>query len=328
MGLNERVKALWLVLVVFVASILTVAGVLALVTQTARPDDLLWLGILALTVFVYGPVFLGSLVVFWDARRSVEARRYVAVAFRIVLVLEALAAVAIVVYAMLEGAAVWLPVAFIATGAALTAVVVVLGPKVGEHRAARAPEPAVWSPVPRAEVVRKVRAAAISFVGTFVVVSVVLIVVLPGDAADALRLSAQLALFVAAMVFIGYSVALSRRFRDITGGDLGLATTVARVVLRGKAADLDREGRVAAAKYATLMPAVLGFQAAYLGLLWVGLAIQSLGFIRMGMSPAVTVPMLVAFVLVIGVVMPLMVVRIRRASRYAREHADLLPAGG
>lgn len=327
-----RVKTLWFVLVVVAASVLTLAGVLALAAQPGQTDGaLLWLGVAPLVVFVNGPVFLGSLLIFWDARRSVGGRRYFVVALWIVSGLEALSAVAVVVYAVLAEAALWLPVVFIATGVSLTALVLVAAPRLGARSAAGSAAPGAWTPVPRAEVMRKVRNVAITLVGTFVAASVGLVFALPGETGEtgeAVRLAAQFACFAAALVLVGYSVSLSRRLRDITGRDLGLTTTVARVVLRGKPADLDDEGRVVAAKYAATMPVVLGFQVAYLGLLWCGLAIQSLGFSASGLSPALTVPTLLAFVLVLGVVLPLLVVRIRRASRYAREHADLLPVGG
>jgi hypothetical protein len=324
-----RVKTLWFVLVVVAASIVTFAGVFALVAQPGPTDGaLLWLGVTPLTVFVNGPMFLGLLLVYWDARRSAGARRYFSVALWIVSGLEALSVVAIVVYAVLAGAALWLPVVFIATGVSLTALVLVVAPRIGARSVARAPAPAAWTPVPRAEVMRKVRNAAITLVGTFVVAVVGLVFALPGETGGAVRLAAQFACFAASFVLIAYSVSLSRRLRDITGRDLGLTITVARVVLRGKPADLDDEGRAVAAKYAAVMPSVLGFQAAYLGLLWVGLAIQSAGFIESGMSPALSVPILAAFVLVVLIVIPLLVLRIRRASHYARAHADLLPAGG
>jgi len=329
MGLTVRVKALWFALVVVITCALAFAGVLALVAQPPHPHgSLLWLGAISLAVFVSGPLFLGSLVVFWDARHSVEARRFLSVALWIVLGLDGVAAVAIVVYAVLAGAAPWLPIAFVATGAALTALVLILGPRIGRRVAARAPRPAVWTPVSRAEVVSKVRTAAVTLVATFVVSSAALLVALPGEAAAAVRVSAQLACSVGAVVLVVFALSLSNRVRDIMGRDLGRMTAVARVVLSGRPAELDDDERVAAAKYASVMPVVLAFQTAYLGLIVAGLGIQSLGLVGSAVSAATAVPIAASFVVVVAVVMPLMLTRIRRASRYAREHAALLPAGG
>jgi len=329
MGLTGRVKALWFVLIVAVSVVLAFAGVFALVVQPEPPSGtLLLLGVGPLTVFIFGPVFLGSLVVFWDARQSVESRRYFAVTLWIVLGLETLAAIAIVVYAVLAETALWLPVVFIAAGAAITGLVLAVGPKAGERSAARAPASSGWTPVARREIVHKVRVAAITLVGTFVVFSVVLLFVLPDELATAVRFAAQLAFTVTAIVVIAYSLSLTNRVRDITGRDLGRTAKIARVVLRGKPAELSDDERVVAAKYASAASVMLAFQVGYVCLLWAGIALQQVGFLDTGLSPALSVSVLVAFVAVIVVLVPLMVVRIRRASRYAREHAGLLPSSG
>lgn len=329
MSLTESVKALWFVVIVAVSVVLAFAGVFALVVQPEPASGaLLWLGVGPLTVFIFGPVFLGSLVVFWDARQSVESRRYFAVTLWIVLGLEALAAVAIVVYAALAETALWLPVVFIAAGAAITGLVLALGPRAGERSAARAPAPTGWTPVPRREIVQKVRVAALTLVGTFVVFCVALLFVLPDEVATAVRFAAQLAFTVTAIVLIAYSLSLTRRVRDITGRDLGRTAKIARVVLRGKPAELSDDERVVAAKYAAAASVMLAFQIGYVCLIWAGIAVQQVGFLDTGLSPTLAVSVLVAFVAVIVVLMPLMVARVLRARRYAREHADLLPSSG
>jgi len=153
---------------------------------------------------------------------------------------------------------------------------------------------------------------------------VVLLVLLPGEVGPAVRLSVQCACFVTALVVIAQSLSLAGRARAIAGGDRGRATTMGAVVLRGSVAVLSDDERQTAVRYASAMPAVLAFQAGYLGLLWAGIVVQQLGFLDGGLSAGVALPILSAAVIVVAAYAPITATRIRRARAYARANAHLL----
>ncbi|GAB3605732.1 hypothetical protein GCM10027413_11410 [Conyzicola nivalis] len=317
-------KTLWFVSLVVITAGLTVGGALIITMQsTGEPGAAYWLAIAALTIFVCGPVCLAAVAFYWDVR-SGDARRYFRHYLRVVLVLEGLASVAIVAYAMLEGVAVWLPLLFIGVGGAVTGLVVLASPRIAAKY--RKPEvPVVWAPVTRAETVRGVRLIAFWFFGTLVVLSVGLAFALPDEPVQQIFVALQLAFTAGAVAGAFVSASLARRLGAITGRDVKLASTIMRVVVRGKAVDLDDEETVAAAKYAEVWKTVQGFQLAFLGLLFSSTAVLQLGSLIDGSVSGMSIAILVVLAAAAVILGPIMVAQIRRARRYAREHAHRLP---
>jgi len=331
MGLTGRVKLLTLVVLVVVATALTAGGILlvfAVVPAPSSPALLLAVG--SLTVFVMGPLVLGVVAAYWDVRTSAEAAKHYLVYRRVVLGLEALAALAIVAFALLEQTSAILPLAFIAAGAVLTVLALVFGSKMNLGGDDRAAEPAGWRPVDRAQVVRSVWIAASTFAAVFALVAVLLASLAPAEFGLGERLvyALEAASIVTSVVCIVQSLTYSSRVRDLTRRDLGLTTKLAKAVLSAKRVELDDGERVLAVQYASLVSTLLGFQLAYFALLYTGITIQQVLLVGRDIEPEISIPILVLLVVALGLLFPQLIVRIRRARRYAREHGDLLPVTG
>ncbi|WP_411698121.1 hypothetical protein [Conyzicola sp.] len=317
-------KTLWFVSLVAITAALTVGGVLFLVAQAEPPlGGSLVFAIAALTVFVCGPVCVAAVAIYWDVRNT-DARRYFRVYLRVVLVLEFLASVAIVTYAALEGSSIWLPVAFIGIGGALTGLVVFASPRIAAKY--RKPEvQVVWAPITRAEIVRGVRTIAIWFLGTLVVVLVGFAFVQPDAPLERTLVALQLAFTAGAVASVFVSVPFARRLGAITGSDISRTSNIARVVIQGKAMDLNEAEQDAAAKYAATWQTVQAFQLGFLALFYVGIAFSQLDTFVAGSTTGLAVPVLSLLAATAVIIGPLAVLQIRRARRYAREHAHRLP---
>jgi|GEM_PF-1499585 len=325
------VKVLAFVLSVLIATALVAAGTALIVIQSpSRSLGLDLVAIFALTAFVYGPLLLGSVTSYWDVRGSAGSRASFRRYLWVVLGIEALAAIAIVVYSVVAGTPIWFPIVFIVGGAVLTVVGLTIGRALHRHEQAhpRAEEP--WRPVSRHEVSRKVLGIAVTFVAVFVVGLVVFGLLGASDGApslgDQLTFAFQFATIGAALTAILVSVPLNRRLRSTVGGDFGTIRTVGKVVLGNKKVELDHAGQVAAAKYATIIPTILGFQLSYLTLLYLGLGTQQVRMILGGRNEAFTIGFTILLIAFLVAFIPYVVVRIRRARTYAREHAELLPS--
>lgn len=326
-------KVLAFILSVVLAGALVFAGSLLLVV--AAPDaspGVLVLALVPLTVFLYGPTILGSIRAYWDVTGSDESRRYFALWYRIILALEVLAAVAIVLFTVLAGAPAWLPLVFITGGALLTVLALLVGRALRRRDVARAVAPPPWAAISRHEIVRKIAVIAIVFVAVLVIGIVVFTVLLSMSEKDVPTVALSL-LFAAEFAFFGASFAcsivtlpLNRRLRDSVGGDLGLLRKVGRVVLKAKPIDLNLEEQVKAAKYAVLVSVVFPFQLAIVVLLYAGFVLQQVQFLVTDIQSPFAVFFLIAFPVLLVVLVVLHAVRIRRARRYARQHADLVPA--
>jgi len=328
-GFTGPVKVLSFVVLVIVATALMVAGgqAIALVRPAPSAGEI-GLGVVPLTVFVFVPVYLGSIASYYDVRRSAKSRRYYRVYFWVAIALESLAAVATVVFAVVAGAPVWLPVIFIATAAVLLAIALTVGPKLVRRGESNAPTPTAWTPIERREISRKAWIVAVTFVVLLVVGLVLTALLLPHDVATGVQFALQFAAIIASIVCIVFSLPYARRVREETGRDLDRTTKIAKVVLRAKPLELDDDEQLVAAKYSAVVPTFLAFQLGYIGLLYLGLGSQQIRLLADGVDLGLSIPILIIFVVVIVVLFPLMIVRIRRARRYAREHAHLLPAAG
>lgn len=327
------VKVLAFVLSVLIATALVAAGTALIVIQS--PSHSLGLdlvAIFALTVFIYGPLLLGSVTSYWDVRGSAGSRASFRRYLWVVLGIEALAAIAIVVYSVMAGTPIWFPIVFIVGGAVLTVAGLTTGRALHRHEQAhpRADEP--WRSVSRHEVRRKVLGIAVTFVAVFIVGLVVFGLVFSDESDRASSLGSQLtfafqfATIGAALTAILVSVPLNRRLRSTVGGDFGTIRTVGKVVLGNKKVELDHAGQVAAAKYATIIPTILWFQLSYLTLLYLGLGTQQVRMILGGRNEAFNIGFTILLIAFLVAFIPYVVVRVRRARTYAREHAELLPS--
>jgi hypothetical protein len=322
--LTYAVKTLWFVSLVVVTAALTIGGALIITLQSTRqPGAAYWLAIGALTIFVCGPVLLAAVAFYGDVK-PVDARRSSRGYLRAVLVLEVLAAAAIVAYAILEETGPWVPIAFVGVGAAIFALVVYAGPRIAA-KYHKPPERVEWAPITRAEIARGVRTVALWLVGTLAVLLVILTITMPDEPVQLMAVSLQCACVAGAVAGVAVSTGFSRRLAAVTGGDRGLTRRISDVVIRGKDLQLDDADTAVAAQYAAVWQTVQPFQAGFVGLLFLSSAASQLGALASGSTNGLSVPVLILLAAATLILCPLTVLQIRRARRYAREHAHLLP---
>ena len=326
---GDVVKVLAFYLSVLFGTGLVLGGTVLIVTQSPHhPVAIDLLAGFALTVLIYGPLFLGSVAAQWDVRKSEGSRAYFRHALWVVLGLEALAAVAIAVFAILVGTTVWLPILFVAGGAALTALALSVGPALARHESAHPRTSPAWRPVSRREIRQKILVIVVTFVGLFVGAAIVLGAFQPDTSSRhidfGLLLTVELAAIGAAIANIIVAFPLNKQVMTLVGGDLGTVRKVAKVVLANKRIDLDDSERVAAAKYASIIPTVLGFMLGYLTLLYIGIGIQQVTNTLNGGNRAFSIGFGVVLAATLVVFIPYYAVRIRRARTYARDNASLL----
>ncbi|MFZ4895408.1 hypothetical protein ACL9RL_13235 [Plantibacter sp. Mn2098] len=317
------------VLSIVLVTAITAGGALVIAFQTPHAGGLVILATSALTILTIVPLLIGALTSYWDMRRSAGSRRY----FRRVLivgsVLEAVAVVLIVVYALVSGVAVWVPTVFIGVGAVLL-VLSLLVRRILPPEPDSAAEAASWAPVAPAVVRRKVLAIVITFFVTLLVAGAVIgvIVSLGADSDEGIgtviQFGVQFALLAAVMAAIIVVRPINRQLKSVAGGDLGLVRRISRVVVRGKSEPLDDAEQVVAVKYAMIITLTLRFQLAYLAMLYAALALQQMAALLRGHSSVFTLLLLVMLVVVFIAILPAMIIQLRRVGRYAKEHAGLL----
>jgi hypothetical protein len=321
------------ILSIVVSTVLLLGGAFLLVVQASDSTSTVWVFVatVAMMMFVYGPLTLGSFRAYWDVTGSEESRTYYRRVLLVVLGLEVIAAIVTVVYAVSTAAGVVIPVVFIGSGAALTAVALIVGPAFYRYdRAHRPPDPG-WVGIERRQVTRRLLAMAITFLGV-VALGVIGFEIVSGFAGRALSVGQVLAFslefgfFAAGAVGLFSTLGWIRRLREVTDRDPSRLRRVARVVLRKKSIDLDERDLVAAARYAAVISVTLSFQTAYLVLLYAGLVLQQVTLLVTGENAGFSLFIVVLLVAVLVVILPLQIVRIRRARRYATEHAEQLDA--
>ncbi|MCW4384705.1 hypothetical protein OH146_02840 [Salinibacterium sp. SYSU T00001] len=328
----------YIVAVILATALLLGGGLLVGLAEGEELSSFFGLAFASLTVFVYGPLLLGSLSAYWNVKVSGESRKTFRLWLAVIVGLEVLAGVAIVTYAVLLPAPVWLPALFIGGGILLTAVGLVVGPALFRHDERRGGSAEPWSPVSRDEVRRKIAVVAITF-GAGLVIALVGLALLffSLDDADSSDIGAvfvmalNFAFLAAAIATLVVSLAWNRRLKHVLGGDLGVGRRMAKVVLRGKD-DLLGEGEAPmAARYAATISTILTSQLCFVVLLYLSLALQQVQLLLSDPSNVLSLVLLVALPVVLLVLIPWTVLRIKRARRYARDHANLLrqdPAGG
>jgi uncharacterized integral membrane protein len=320
------------ILVVLLATGLVMGGIALLVLGQGDLDPV-WslVEILALTVFVYGPLTIGGFRATWDVEGSQESRVYYRRVVRVTLGLEALAAIGSVAAALVTSRGWVVPLSFIGTGVVLTAVALVVGPAAFRWDRAHPVPTRGWVAIEPKEIRRKVVTAVITFVGVMVIgVAGLSIVSLSAphtlSVADVLLLSLSIS-FIAAGAVCSFSTwPWNRRLRDLTDRDPSRLRRIAKVVVRNKTLDLDERDRTAAARYAAVISMTLSFQLVYLVLLYAGIMLQQVNSLRERVGGPFQVVIVVSLVVGLVVLAPLQGIRIRRARRYVREHENDLAA--
>jgi hypothetical protein len=333
------VKILAFILSIIVATALLM-GALFLIIFTAPRHLGTGLGLvagIAPAIFIYAPLTLGSLTTYWDVRNSPASRRYYARWLWVTVGLEVLAAIALVVFAVVAPAPIWVALLVIGVGIVLTIIAPVIGRALLRYDRKRRPDAdadASWTPITRTEIAKKVRAVGITFLVAFIIAGVGFVVLDATtsksgiDAGDDVVYTLNLALIAAGFACVVVTLPLNRRLRESVTRDVGLLRKVSKVVLRGKQVDLTADEQKAAAKYAVVMPVILTFTLAYIALLYLGLALVQVRQLVSGEDLSGSGPIFLGlYAVVLVVFFPLYIVRIRRARRYAHDHADLLPTG-
>lgn len=320
---------------ILIANALTIGGgALIALSGSERTESLIWLPIVSLMVVVYGPLVLGSLVSYWDVRASPEAWRYFRRWFVVSYALQALGGAAIVVFSVLTGALLWLPIAFVGAAVLLDLLALRIGRALRRREESRRTVEQSWQPISRESIVRRILIIA----GVFALVLLVGSVGFPllFDSVDArhggigigLMSAAEFAFLAAALACVVVSLPLNRMLRENVTRDVGSLRAISKVVLRGRSAPLRPDETVAAAKYAVVSSVSLPFTLAYLALFYVALGIQQIDSLLVEPGRVFPVVLVVFLVVMLVVFVPLYVVRIRRARAYARAHAQDLPAVG
>jgi hypothetical protein len=320
-------RILVFVLSVVVASALEVGAItLIVLTAPSHAHGLIGLPSGAVGLIVYGSILLGSLRAYWDVGSSSGGRKLFRRWLIVVGSAEAAGVVITVVYVVMVSAPWWLPVALLVGAVLLTVAATAVGRALFAQEQVHRPIDPSWNPITAPVIARKRRAIAITFVAALVL-GLALFVIFGRGSVHSLPLLtavAEFAFFAAAIAGIVVTIPLSRQLRDALGRDLGMVRTVSKVVIRKKSIELSEAEQVAAVKYAVIVPTSLSFTLASLALLYTGVAIQQIGQLRYG--DPISVLLLVLLVVILLVAFPLQIVQIRRARRYARDHADKLPS--
>jgi hypothetical protein len=252
--------------------------------------------------------------------------RYFTRVLLIVIGLEILASIVTVLYAVVTSVGAIVPVVFIGSGAVLSVAALFIGRAFYSYDAAHRPPPPGWVAIEPSQIRKRIIAVAITFASVLVLVILGLGFVNIQfddvlDVADNLFSALSSAFIVAGAVCVFSTVGWNHRIRDVTDRDPARLRKIARVVIRNKSEDLDAPDLVAAARYAPVISVILSFQLAYIVLLYAGIALQQVSILRNGSVEGFSLIIIVFLVAVLLVILPLQVIRIRRARRYSREHA-------
>lgn len=329
-------KALALVLSTLVATVLVLAGTFVLVLVLPHHHGgLLLLGSLSITPLVYGPVLIGSLLTYYDPAKSAQSRKTFRRWWLVVVGIDVLAAIGIVVFAIVAPAPVWVPVAFIGTGALLFLIAWAVARPLRRYDERRADKVPAWAPISRDQVLRKIVIVAVTFAASFVLLSALFEFLfsrgrgIKDGLGTALTFGLDFGFIAGAIACIFLTLSLNRQLRATSNGDLGTVRKFGRVVVRGKKDVLSDEERVPAVRYAAILSVSLPFTLAYITLLYAGIITQTVGMIvraHGAVDPFFGPWYVVALVVILAVIYPVMIVRILRTRRYVREHSDLLEA--
>lgn len=320
--------------VVFIVSVLLASGAVlgsTILLVSVGPPVAEWTlvpALVGLMIVIFGPFTLGSLLATWDFRRDDESRRLLRNWAVGIGVFEIAAVATIVFYAVVNGTPAWLPVLFGTACVVLTVVAVAVGPALLRRDLATRQDRPEWTPLSRLDIRRKVMRITVTFGAVFILGSIAALVLITsfGDPSEdigfallAVLASSFLASGLASMIV---SFPLNSELRETTDHDAALLRRVGKAVLNRKPSELDASEMPAATHYAHVTSVLLPFQLAFFGQLYAGLMIQQAMQLttRGGLLPLVLLLGLAAVFIAIA---PLLIIRIRRARRWVREHADL-----
>jgi hypothetical protein len=305
-------------LTVLLATALTLGATLLLVFQLGHAS----LGLLIATssvapFLVIGPMLVGSIEGYWGGTASPDSRRLLRRWFLGVAAVDVVAAVLIVVTAVSACAPLWVPALLVLGAAVLLAVARPAGAAFRRTERPLSDDP-VHPAVERAAVRRKI----------VVAIALALLAIVGRqhghDLTRLVPLAGQLTFTATAIVALVVARPLAFALRDTAGRDVARLRRIAKVVLGGKDLPLDAADQIAAARYALISPLSQSFQLAYIGLLYTALAFQFGSEAiddRVGALPLIY---LGGMVVVLVIAVPMTLRRIRRARRYAEQHAGLL----
>lgn len=145
-----------------------------------------------------------------------------------------------------------------------------------------------------------------------------------GEALSSLSFYLQ-GIFLAAMIAAVISTyPLGTALREASGADVSRHRVISKVVLKNKDLPLDEDEQLGAARMAAVIPVVLPLANFSLGYLFASLLTQYVRFAVEDPADLFITIMSVLLVLIIVVCVPLYARKIRRARRYASDHAALL----
>lgn len=146
----------------------------------------------------------------------------------------------------------------------------------------------------------------------------------PAEALITLLLHLQLLFLVPAVTAILSATSLSQALSNAAGNSHERLKRINQVVLRGKDVALDEEEQIQAARVASVIPVSVPLQTYGLGFL---LASSVAVFVRqalLGQGDLFAVFFLILLAVIVGILVPNMTRRLRRARRYATRNAGLL----
>lgn len=319
-------RVLVYVLLVVVTTVLCLgAGLLVALEFHRASEGLLLAAAVATPLLVMGPLLYGALIGTWDRRSSETSRRVLRLWCLGLVAVDVVAAVVVVVTALSARAPLWVPVVVLVGSAGLFALAEPVGAAI--RRTERPlPDPLDESILATAVVRRKARVVVVTFVIAVLVASIGATVLAltsrnhHDSVLTAVLSAGQLTFTATAMAALIVWLPYSRALREAGGRDLARLRRIGRVVLRYKRDPLDEQDQRAAVQYARIVPLALQFQLMYLGLLYVGIGFQFMSSIVRGDLGVLPWVFLALQLVVLVVVVPLTLRRIRRARDYADRH--------
>ena len=320
------------VMSVVLGTVIITGGTVAIVFLLDDTDTaVLFLAVVPLIAFTLNPLVLGSLRTYFDPARSADGRRYFQRALWTTVGLDVLAAVAAIVFTVIVGAAVWVPLVAIVLAAALLVASIRVGDALRRRDDRLDVADPVWQPFDRRVIRRKIITVSVTFVATFIAVTVLFLLLLRDDSGDggdwaaAIGFGVVFGCFASGLACVIVALPIARALRGSLNKDIGLVHKFSRLILRRKNIELTEDERAPAARYASLLALSLSFNLASITLLYTGLLVQNL--ILFLSAPEQTLNGIVTLLLIVlyVIILPLTIRRVRRARQYASDHADLLP---
>jgi hypothetical protein len=337
---RPRVATLLRVVISLIAILFMTAAPIPIVLTTVAHGDAsagmtaIWIPVFTVgtTLSVIAPLLLGTYASYWSWQ-SPESRKRWRRMLVVLLALQVVGAILVLVAGVLVRVPAWATIAFVVVSLVLTPAFIRLG-RIAQRHDVRPSTNDDWVDTTRADLRKGYRNAGIGFL-IGLAAAVVLFVGLGamlGASGKESSIDGRLVLDGLAFAFIGAAVGMalttsriSRRIREVLGGEYGSVRKIARVVVRGKSEQLTNEEERDAARYALIVGQWLPFQAVQFVALYAGLLLeQAHGWFDTARPDPLLIGTSAFLVVVLVVILPLQLARARRASAYAVAHA--LPA--